>query len=177
MMRKLILSLLSLVVLIFAMVTPVMADSISVGQAAPDFNLPDQKGTFHKLSDLQGSWVVVYFYPKDETPGCTKEACSFRDNISGIESKNAVVVGISVDDSASHAAFAEKYNLPFTLLADEGGKVARQYGSLLNMVVMKIAKRHSFIIDSEGKIAKIYRTVNPATHVSEIISDLEELQS
>lgn len=153
------------------------AESISVGQLAPNFKLADQQNKFLQLSDLRGQWVVLYFYPKDQTPGCTKEACSFRDNISGITAKNAVVLGVSVDDSESHSAFAEKHDLPFKLLSDTDGKVAEQYGALRNLWVTKIAKRHSFIIDPEGKIAKIYRKVSPASHVGEIVSDLGELQS
>ena len=158
-------------------VSSALAESISVGQFAPDFNLPDQQNEYLQLSGLRGQWVVLYFYPKDDTPGCTKEACSFRDNISGISAKNAVVLGVSVDDRESHAAFAEKHELPFKLLTDTGGRIAEQYGALMNLWVTKIAKRHSFIIDPEGKIARIYRKVNPAKHVSEIISDLGELQS
>ena len=153
------------------------AESISVGQLAPNFKLAGQQNKFLQLSDLRGQWVVLYFYPKDQTPGCTKEACSFRDNISGITAKNAVVLGVSVDDSESHSAFAEKHDLPFKLLSDTDGKVAEQYGALRNLWVTKIAKRHSFIIDPEGKIAKIYRKVSPASHVGEIVSDLDELQS
>lgn len=166
-------------IILLLAISPVVvtvAESIELGQSAPDFTLPDQNGDMHTLSKLHGQWVVLYFYPKDETPGCTKEACSFRDNISGITAKNAVVIGVSVDDSSSHAQFAEKYQLPFTLLADKNGVVAKQYGSLMNLVVMKIAKRHSFIINPQGNIVKIYRDVNPATHVSEIIADLEDLQ-
>jgi len=155
----------------------VFAESISVGQLAPNFKLADQQNKFLQLSDLRGQWVVLYFYPKDQTPGCTKEACNFRDNISGIKAKNAVVLGVSVDDNESHSAFAEKHDLPFKLLSDTDGKIAEQYGALRNLWVTKIAKRHSFIIDPEGKIAKIYRKVSPASHVGEIVSDLDELQS
>ena len=158
-------------------VSSALADSISVGQFAPDFKLPDQQNQNVQLSGLRGQWVVLYFYPKDQTPGCTKEACSFRDNISGITAKNAIVLGVSVDDSESHSAFAEKNDLPFKLLSDTDGKVAEQYGALRNLWVTKIAKRHSFIIDPEGKIAKIYRKVSPASHVGEIVTDLGELQS
>ena len=153
-----------------------MADAIAVGQIAPAFRLPDQAGKMHRLSDYRGQWVVLYFYPKDDTPGCTTEACSFRDNISAISAKGAVVLGISVDNSDSHAEFADKYHLPFPLLADKGGKIAQQYGSLLNLIVIKVAKRHSFIIDPKGRIAKIYRDVSPASHVTEIVKALEELQ-
>jgi peroxiredoxin Q/BCP len=159
------------------MVSGALAGSVSIGQLAPDFSLPDQNNNDIQLSSLRGQWVVLYFYPKDQTPGCTKEACSFRDNISGINTKNAVVLGVSVDDRKSHAAFAEKNKLPFKLLTDTDGRVAEQYGALRNLWVIKVAKRYSFIINPEGKIAKIYRKVTPSTHVNEIVSDLEKLQS
>ncbi len=159
------------------MVSSALAESILVGQLAPDFKLPDQQDKYLQLSDLRGQWVVLYFYPKDETPGCTKEACSFRDNIGRITAKNTVVLGVSVDDAESHSAFAEKHRLPFKLLSDKDGKIAEQYGALRNLLFLKIAKRHSFIINPEGKVAKIYRKVSPANHVSEIVSDLDELQS
>jgi len=120
--------------------------------------------------------VVLYFYPKDETPGCVAEACSFRDNIVAIKAKNTVVWGVSVDNNESHEKFAENHQLPFTLLADPNGKIALKYGSLRNLLVFKIAKRHSFIIDPQGKIAKVYRNVNPKSHVAEILKDLEQLQ-
>ncbi len=152
------------------------AQPIKVGASAPDFTLVDQNNESQTLSKMRGQWVVMYFYPKDETPGCTTEACNFRDNILSLRVKKAAVWGISVDNSKSHAAFSEKYKLPFTLLADVGGQVAKQYGSLLNMVIFKVAKRHSFIIDPEGKVAKIYRNVNPKTHVEQILKDLDGLQ-
>ncbi len=153
------------------------AQPLKVGDPAPDFTLVDQNNEPQTLSNMRGQWVVMYFYPKDETPGCTTEACSFRDNILSLRVKKAAVWGISVDNSKSHAEFSENHNLPFTLLADTGGKVAKQYGSLLNMVIFKVAKRHSFIIDPEGEIAKIYRNVNPKSHVAEILKDLEVFQN
>ncbi len=156
--------------------TNVSAQPIKVGAIAPDFTLVDQNNQPQTLSKMRGKWVVMYFYPKDETPGCTTEACNFRDNILSLRVKKAEVWGISVDNSKSHADFAENHKLPFTLLADPAGKVAKQYGSLLNMVIFKVAKRHSFIIDPTGKIAKIYRNVNPKTHVEVILKDLDELQ-
>lgn len=149
---------------------------IEVGKLAPDFTLTDQHNQLNTLSKMKGKWVVLYFYPKDETPGCTAEACSFRDNIVAIKSKNTVVWGVSVDNNQSHAEFAKNHQLPFTLLADPAGKVAKKYGSLRNLVIFKVAKRHSFIIDPKGKIAKIYRNVNAKTHVSEVIKDLTKLQ-
>jgi len=152
-------------------------EPITIGKTAPNFTLNDQNNQPQTLKKMLGKWVVLYFYPKDETPGCVAEACSFRDNIVAIKSKNTVVWGVSVDNSESHEAFSKNHQLPFTLLADPEGKIAEQYGSLRNLLVIKLAKRHSFIINPQGKIAKIYRNVNPKTHVAEILKDLEALQS
>ena len=160
----------------FIILGGVSVSAIQIGQLAPDFTLQDQKSQPQTLSKMQGKWVVLYFYPKDETPGCVAEACSFRDNIVAIKAKNTVVWGVSVDNNESHEKFAENHQLPFTLLADPNGKIALKYGSLRNLLVFKIAKRHSFIIDPQGKIAKVYRNVNPKSHVAEILKDLEQLQ-
>jgi len=153
------------------------ANELQIGQLAPDFTLTDQYEQLNTLSKMRGQWVILYFYPKDETPGCTAEACSFRDNIAALQKSKAVVWGISVDNNESHAEFAKKHHLPFTLLADQGGKVAKEYDALLNLYVFKIARRHSFIIDPAGRIAKIYRKVDPKKHVAEILKDLQALQS
>ena len=150
---------------------------ITRGKAAPDFQLVDQYNKIHKLSDYRGKWVVLYFYPKDDTPGCTKEACHFRDDIFRIRKLNAQVLGVSVDNQESHAKFSEKHGLPFPLLADVGGRVANQYQALWALGPVKVARRHSFIIDPEGNIAKIYRDVDPDQHSNEIIQDLEKLQN
>lgn len=152
------------------------ADELTIGQSAPDFTLIDQKNQSQTLSKMRGKWLVLYFYPKDETPGCVAEACSFRDNIVAIKSKNTVVWGVSVDSTESHAEFSKKHRLPFTLLSDPDGKVAKKYGSLRNLLVFKVAKRNSFIIDPQGNIARIYRSVNPKTHVNEILKDMQVLQ-
>ena len=149
---------------------------VQIGHQAPDFTLSDQNNQPQTLSKMHGKWLVIYFYPKDETPGCVAEACSFRDNIVAINAKNTVVWGVSVDNNESHADFSKHHQLPFILLADTGGKIAQRYGSLMNMLVFKIAKRHSFIIDPQGNIAKIYRNVTPKTHVAEILADLKLLQ-
>jgi peroxiredoxin Q/BCP len=146
------------------------------GGAAPDFALPDQNGRTHRLGDYAGRWLVLYFYPKDDTPGCTTEACNFRDDIVRIRRLGAEVVGVSVDDVASHADFAAKHKLPFTLLADEGGKVAESYGALRDLMVMKMAKRQTYIIDPQGRIARRYLEVDPQTHAAEVVADLERLQ-
>ena len=160
----------------FLILGGVSVSAIQIGQLAPDFTLQDQNAQPQTLSKMKGKWVVLYFYPKDETPGCVAEACSFRDNIVAIKAKNTVVWGVSVDNNESHEKFAENHQLPFTLLADPNGKIALKYGSLRNLLVFKIAKRHSFIIDPQGKIAKIYRNVNPKLHVAEILKDLQSLQ-
>lgn len=142
------------------------------GDKAPQFNLPDAKGEMVNLTSFKGNWVVLYFYPKDDSPGCTKEACSFRDDLHKLEKLGAKVVGISVDDTSSHAKFAEKYQLPFPLLADKDGKVADSYGALTNLLILKVAKRYTFLIDPEGKITKIYQSVDTSRHSQEIINDL-----
>lgn len=149
----------------------------TVGQAAPDFNLPDAQSQSHRLTDYSGKWLVLYFYPKDDTPGCTKEACSFRDDLFQLDKLGAKVVGVSVDDSGSHAKFAQKYHLPFPLLADKDGKVADSYGALTNLGIIKIAKRYTFLIDPKGNIAKIYLSVDTSRHSQEIIDDLKQLSA
>jgi len=151
------------------------ADVPMAGQAVPAFNLPDQAGKNHTLADYSGTYVVLYFYPKDDTPGCTKEACSFRDDLRQLEKLGAKVVGVSVDDSDSHAKFAQKYHLPFPLLADKDGKVADSYGALTNLGILKVAKRYTFLIAPDGKLAKAYLSVDTSRHSQEIIDDLKQL--
>lgn len=146
-----------------------------VGKAAPDFHLVDQNGKVHALQDFQGQYLVLYFYPKDDTPGCTQEACAFRDDLNLLTEMGAAVVGISVDDSASHAEFAKKYHLPFPLLADADGKVAASYGALMNLGLMKLARRFTFLIDPQGKISKVYLSVETSRHSKDIITDLKNL--
>ena len=153
------------------------ADELQIGDAAPEFELIDQNRNTHKLADYQGKWVVLYFYPKDDTPGCTTEACNFRDDIFKIRELNAEVLGVSLDSAESHAKFAEKYGLPFPLLSDAEANVASDYGCLTSMGPLKYAKRHTFVIDPEGKLAKIYRDVKPKKHTGEVIADLQQLQS
>jgi peroxiredoxin Q/BCP len=153
------------------------AEVPKAGQSAPAFSLPDQAGKLHKLSDYSGKWLVLYFYPKDDTPGCTQEACAFRDDLHILTSLGAEVVGVSVDDSSSHAEFAKKYHLPFPLLADKSSEVAAQYGVLLNFGLFKMAKRYTFLIDPQGKISKVYDKVETSRHSAEIIADLKLLSS
>ncbi len=144
-------------------------EDLKIGDPAPAFSLYDQNNQLHSLKDYRGQWLVVYFYPKDDTPGCTQEACNFRDDILVIRQLNARVLGISIDNTDSHKAFAQKYSLPFPLLADSKGQVAREYGALFSIGPIKFAKRHSFIINPEGLIAQLYRDVDPKTHSQDII--------
>lgn len=146
-----------------------------VGQPAPDFKLADQDGQLHALKDYRGKWLVLYFYPKDDTPGCTQEACAFRDDLHQLVEMDAAVVGVSVDDSTSHAQFAKKYHLPFPLLADKSGEVAASYGALMNLGIMKLARRFTFLIDPQGNIGRVYLSVETSRHSKEIIDDLKKL--
>ena len=152
---------------------------IKLNQIAPDFSLPDQDGKKHKLSDYRGQWVLIYFYPKDDTPGCTTEACTLRDNLPKFGKLKAKVFGISVDSIASHKKFAEKYKLPFTLLADEDKKVVEKYGvwqekSMYGRKYMGTV-RNSYLINPEGKIAKIYEKVKPAEHAGQVLEHIKAL--
>lgn len=149
---------------------------IMVGHAAPDFSLVDQKGETRNLSSYRNRWVVLYFFPKDDTPGCTTEACQFRDDYVSIQKLGAEVLGVSIDNRDSHAAFSKKFSLPFPLLADTDGHVAKQYGALWGVWPLKFARRHTFLISPQGSIAKIYREVDPQTHSREVIADLKKLQ-
>lgn len=147
----------------------------AVGQPAPAFRLQDQQGKWVSLDDYKGKWVALYFYPKADTPGCTKEACEFRDNIFAFEQIGATILGVSIDAIKDQKAFAEKYSLPFPLLADIDGKTAEAYGVLNNLGIMKLAKRQSFLISPDGKIAKHYEKVDPAAHSKEVLADLKAL--
>src|SRR5688572_28816508 len=141
---------------------------------ALDFTLQDQTGTNRSLSDYRGKWVVLYFYPKDATDGCTAEACSFRDVNESLLARDAVVIGVSKDSAKSHADFAAHHKLPFTLLSDPHGATAmKQYGAWLPV----LAKRMTFIINPDGKIVKEYPKVTPAQHATQILNDLAVLQS
>lgn len=154
--------------------------ALKIGSKAPAINLPDQDNNKHKLSDSLGQWVLVYFYPKDDTPGCTTEACTIRDNFPKLGKLKAKVFGISTDSVASHKKFAEKYKLQFTLLSDEKKEVVEKYGvwAEKSMYGRKYfgTLRNSYLIDPQGKIAKIYEKVKPAIHAEEVLADLKELQ-
>jgi peroxiredoxin Q/BCP len=140
--------------------------TLSVGTVAPDFTVKDTNGNTVKLSDFKGKTVVLYFYPKDDTPGCTKEAQSFRDAYDEYQGKDMVVLGVSMDDEASHQAFTEKYGLPFQLLADVDGAITKAY----DVEGGGYPKRVTYIIDSEGKISQVIDKVNTATHAQDILA-------
>ncbi|MAF84021.1 MAG: peroxiredoxin [Gammaproteobacteria bacterium] len=150
---------------------------VTVGEAAPPFRLQDQKGNWHSLEQYSGKWIVLYFYPKDDTPGCTKEACAFRDNIFAFEDIGAIILGVSLDDVASHQAFAEKYSLPFSLLSDAEKTASTNYGVLNKIGTFTFAKRESFIIDPAGNIARHYDKVDAESHSVEVLADLKELMN
>src|SRR5512133_631796 len=145
----------------------------AAGTPAPAFSLADQAGKTRTLAEFRGQWVVLYFYPKDDTPGCTEEACKFRDDIYALSQMGAQVIGVSLDDSASHAQFAKKYSLPFPLLADPSGAVTASYGALPQG--SRYAKRYTFLIDPAGKVAKIYTSVETSRHSVEVIEDLKRM--
>ena len=153
----------------------IAGETPAVGEPAPGFRLQDQNGEWHELQDYRGTWLAVYFYPKDQTPGCTTEACNFRDNIFAFKAIGAEVVGISLDDVESHKEFSDKYKLPFVILADEGGATADAYGVLRDYKLIKIASRQSFLVNPEGVIAKHYEDVDPDTHTQEVLADLETM--
>jgi peroxiredoxin Q/BCP len=154
--------------------TAAMAD-IGPGQPAPEFRLQDQHGEWHTVEQHRGKWITLYFYPKDDTPGCTKEACEFRDNIFAYDDLGAIILGISLDDTASHEAFAEKYSLPFSILADTEKKTAIDYGVYTKIANFEMARRETFLLNPDGIIVKHYAKVSPASHSEEVLADLREL--
>ena len=151
--------------------TPPMA-----GQPAPTFTLPSQTGTPTSLSSFHGKWVVLYFYPKDGTSGCTLEAHNFQQDAPKYEKMHAVIVGVSVDTVDSHKEFCAKEGLNFHLLADPDKKVVAEYGSLGSMMGFKIAKRNTFLIDPKGKIVKVWTGVDPSKHSTEVLAELESAE-
>lgn len=156
-----------------------MSDWIEVGQPAPDFELPDQNGQKVKLSSFRGKPVVLYFYPQDDTPGCTKQACAFRDRKADLEARGAVVLGVSPDDSASHAAFVGKYNLNFPLLGDVGHVVAELYGAWREKKQYGKAymglQRSTFLIDADGVVARTWKSVKVEAHDEAVLKALDKL--
>ena len=162
-------------ILFFFLITGTSIAEINTGQTAPNFNLQDQNGNWHTLDNYKGQWVILFFYPKDQTPGCTTEACNFRDNIFEFQKLNTQILGVSLDDIESHQAFSEKYSLPYPILADVNKECATEYGVLGKFMMMTIAKRQSFLINPEGQIVKHYKKVDPDTHTKEVIIDLKQL--
>jgi thioredoxin-dependent peroxiredoxin len=172
--------LLVLVILAVVLVVPRLLSrsaTPSAGSVAPDFTLTSQDGSSVSLKDYRGKWVVLYFYPKDQTPGCTREAHNFQVDQPKFAERNAVVLGVSLDSIDSHKQFCAKEGLHFKLLADPDHKVTSQYGSLTNFGVVKVAARHTFIIDPQGRIARVYTTVDPTRHSEEVLTALSQLQS
>jgi peroxiredoxin Q/BCP len=146
------------------------------GSSAPDFSLPSQEGSSVSLKDYRGKWMVLYFYPKDQTPGCSREAHNFQVDQPKYAERNAVVLGVSLDSVDSHKKFCAKEGLNFKLLADTEHKVTDSYGALTNLGLVKFAARHTFLIDPAGKIAKTYMSVDPLKHSGEVLAELDVLQ-
>jgi len=162
----------------FVLVNVYAADQTmpSAGQVAPTFTLPSQDGSQIALDSFRGKWVVLYFYPKDMTPGCTIEAHNFQRDLAKYEAANAVIVGVSVDTPESHKQFCTKEGLSFRLLADPDHKVVDEYGSLGHFGTMTIANRNTFLINPEGKIVKVWTKVDPQHHSEEVLAELAELK-
>ena len=154
---------------------------LTVGEIAPEFKLPDENGIVHSLKDYAGKSVLLYFYPKDDTPGCTTEACNFRDDYSSYQNANVVILGVSPDTPASHKKFQEKYQLPFTLLADENQKVCELYKVLgpKKSFGKEYAGVHrtTYLIDPEGVIQEVFQKVSPAEHSTQVLDILEDTGS
>jgi thioredoxin-dependent peroxiredoxin len=147
---------------------------VTAGNTAPDFTLNSQEGKPVSLHDFKGRWVVLYFYPKDFTSGCTVEAHNFQRDLAEFESRNAVILGVSVQDENSHEKFCTKEGLHFKLLADTKKNVSSAYGSVMPLI--GLSKRHTFLIDPQGVVRKVYLDVNPGKHSQEVLADLDQLQ-
>jgi peroxiredoxin Q/BCP len=176
-MRKYIALISILIVAALAVSVSAMSDPPAVGAAAPTFNLVTNEGKEASLSDFQGQWVVLYFYPKDFTSGCTLQARNFQRDLEKYKKAGAVILGVSVDTAESHKEFCAKEGLNFKLLADVGAKVSEQYGSVMEYNGMKLSARNTFIIDPKGKIAKVFLKVGPAGHSDEVLAALAALQA
>jgi peroxiredoxin Q/BCP len=170
--------LLAVVVVLVVLVPRLLSRSAAPaeGSAAPEFTLPSQEGSAVSLKDYRGKWVVLYFYPKDQTPGCSREAHNFQVDQPKYAERNAVVLGVSLDSVDSHKKFCAKEGLNFKLLADTDHKVTDSYGSLTNLGLVKFAARHTFLIDPSGKVAKAYTSVDPIKHSGEVLAELDALQ-
>jgi len=147
------------------------------GTEAPAFRLQDQHGAWHTLDQYDGKWLVLYFYPKDGTPGCTKQVCAFRDEITKVRAAGAEVVGVSVDAVASHEKFAKEHSVPFPLLADVDKTAAKSYGVLTSKLGFEYARRDTFVIDPQRRIAKHYVDVDPEQNVNQVLADLARLKA
>lgn len=145
--------------------------------AAPEFELPDQHGVKHRLAGYRGNWVVLYFYPRDATPGCTREACAFRDRLVRLRKLGARVLGVSLDGRERHLRFADRHQLSFPLLSDPGGEVARTYGALWKFGPIRFARRRTFLIDPDGRIVRAYRGLRPQEHAARVLHDLQQLKA
>ncbi len=145
------------------------------GEPAPDFALADAGGGERRLADYRGAWLVLYFYPRDDTPGCTVEACALRDAWAEFAARDVAVLGLSLDPPGRHARFAAKHGLPFPLLSDPGGRVARRYAALLDLGVVRFARRHSYLIDPAGRVARRFAPVSPRRHARDILAALDEI--
>ena len=177
--RKALVAVIGLVIVLAGYTLTRGADSKApaVRAPAPDFTLTSQDGSPVNLHDFKGKWVVLYFYPKDFTSGCTTEAHNFQRDLAQYQAKNAVILGVSVQDADSHKQFCAKEGLNFKLLADTGKKVSEEYGSVMNFGVTKLSARHTFLINPDGVIVKEYMDVNPNKHSEEVLTALTELQA
>jgi peroxiredoxin Q/BCP len=164
----------SLIYALYAMAGPISLP-VKSGMPAPAFALQDQSGRLVRLSDFKDQWVLLYFYPKDDTPGCTREACGLRDRHSGLSALGLQVLGVSLDSVDSHRRFAEKFHLPFPLLADADHAVCRAYGTLVNLFGFKVPRRSSFLIGPDGIIRKVFPKVHSAVHPQEVADTLQRM--
>ncbi len=175
-MKKLLL--ICLVLLLAAVATPRLvraAGLLEAGTPAPDFSLKSQDGSTVSLHELRGKWVVLYFYPKDMTTGCTMEAHNFQRDLAEYQKRNAIILGVSVDNLDSHKQFCVKEGLTFKLLADTDHTVSKMYGTLTNLGVVQYASRNTFLIDPEGKIARVFADVKPAEHSQQVLAAIDQL--
>ncbi len=161
---------------LWAFTTRAGSKAPEVGSAAPDFTLNNQDGKAISLRDFKGKWVVLYFYPKDMTTGCTIEAHNFQRDLAKYDAKNAVILGVSVQDEKSHQAFCAKEGLNFKLLADTKNEVSEKYDSIMNLAVTKLSARHTFLIDPSGTVRKVWMDVDVKTHSDDVLAALSELQ-
>src|SRR2546426_10171082 len=174
--KRLLSSLLVCALILLTVIVNAAGDLPEVGKAAPDFQLTTNEGNQASLKNYRGKWVVLYFYPKDFTSGCTLEAHNFQRDLDKYKRMHAVILGVSVDTAESHKSFCTKEGLNFKLLSDADAKVSEQYGSVMNYNGMKLSARNTFIIDPKGKITKVFVKVGPAGHSDEVLAALAELQ-